>query len=229
MRGSRSSPQRQRRQARPGQLVVPDEEAARRLRSPISRKPGPSRPGERRRRLAVGDEVDFMDQPVVAVGGGDLDRPAREVVAQRRLAERPGDGRPRRLRFAQLGGDGAPVGALEVRREAGPDAEAERVGEQRGAEDGADAAGRGEGDARSRSRSAAAPAPASGCGRARSPCSARRARAATGMPIAASASDERQCRGAALLAVAATGEQCEGGEGQGEWHERRARVAPGGR
>ena len=96
--------------------------------------------------LPVGDEVDFLDQPVVAFVGPHLDRPGREVVAQRRLAEGPGNGRPRPVRVADVFGDGAPVRPLELFVGRGEDAEAERVGEEQGAERGAESARGGRGD-----------------------------------------------------------------------------------
>ena len=82
----RSRAQPQRRQARARQRVAADQRGGRCLRSATWRKPGPSRPARRRRRSPVGDEVDFVDQPVVAFGRPHLDRAGREVVAQRRLA-----------------------------------------------------------------------------------------------------------------------------------------------
>ena len=127
----RSAAQPQRRQAGAGKRVAPQVEAPDLLVAGLAEagaeqpRPGAAASGPSETRSIS------WTQPLEAVGRRDLEGAGREVVAQRRLAQGPGDDRPRRRRFAEPGGDGVPVGALESRREARPDAEAERVGDQR--------------------------------------------------------------------------------------------------
>src|SRR4051794_36551466 len=77
--------QAQRRQPRAPQREVADDQATG-VVDPGFVEAGAEQAGRRGRRPAVGDEVDFVDQPVVAVGRRHLEGAGREVVAQRGLA-----------------------------------------------------------------------------------------------------------------------------------------------
>ena len=172
----RMTPQAQVRQLGAGQRVAPDPEAPGRPVADLVEARAEQTRGNRRRR-ALGDEVDFMHVPGKAVRRLHLEGAGREVVAQRSLAEGPGDHRPRRARFAEVCRDRSPVGPLQRGRDARQDREAERVDDEDPRRRRRRRGGRGAGWRRSRPRPAAAPGPASGCGRGRSPCPGRGRRA----------------------------------------------------
>ena len=185
---------------------------------PVSRKPGPStcragggtRPRETRSISPTRQRMSFR--------GADLEGAGREVEAQRCLAERPGDHRPRPLRLAEAGGDGAPVGPLQLRHGARGDAEAERVDDQGGADHGPQPAGAADGEAdrdddqqRRQGRHQVAGEDVVLAGRGQGERDRNPQRGEGGA--------QRQRRGPALVAVAAPGEQGEGGEAERQRHE----------
>ncbi len=178
----------------------------------------------RGRHAALGDEVQFVHEPVVAFGPVHLDRPVVQVVAQRGLAERPGHRGPRRARRPQAARDRLPVGPLHVRGEAEPDAEGERVGEKGGARGSIRGAGR-EG-----ALSAIATTRRSGTragnrlrARTKSLLGASNAIATGSASVAAATSSGSRAR-AALLAIAAQGEQGQGPEAERDREKRQLRT-----
>src|SRR5260221_13711514 len=76
-----------------GQRVAPDVQAADRFVADQT-EAGPEQVCGDRRRRPIGDEVDFMHIPGVAVGGVNLEGAGREVVAQRYGPQGPGGERP---------------------------------------------------------------------------------------------------------------------------------------